>query len=41
MLRTRSVKARHKILKAFIPDFKKRLPKGLAFTVDIDPYHMM
>jgi primosomal protein N' (replication factor Y) len=41
MLRTISVKTRHRILKSFIPAFRKKLPKGFTFTVDIDPYHLI
>jgi primosomal protein N' (replication factor Y) len=41
MLRTSSVQGRLRILKSFAGPFRRKLPKELILTVDVDPYHMM
>jgi primosomal protein N' (replication factor Y) len=41
MVRTSSVRNRHKILKNFLSVFLRRTPKTLIFTLDVDPYHLM
>jgi primosomal protein N' (replication factor Y) len=40
-LRCSTVRIRHKILTSFLPPFRKKLPKTVILTVDIDPYQLM
>ncbi|MDR2354308.1 MAG: primosomal protein N', partial [Deltaproteobacteria bacterium] len=41
MFRSQTVQDRHRVLRAFLPDFRKSLKKTVIFTVDIDPYHLI
>jgi primosomal protein N' (replication factor Y) len=41
MLRADTARARGEILRAFIPLCRKGLPKSVAFSLDVDPYHLM
>jgi primosomal protein N' (replication factor Y) len=41
MLRAGTSAARGEVLAAFAPLCRKRLPKTVAFSVDVDPYHLL
>jgi primosomal protein N' (replication factor Y) len=41
MVVAKSVSVRHALLRAFLPEFRKKLKKTVKFVVDVDPYHLM
>jgi primosomal protein N' (replication factor Y) len=41
MLRSVTAKERHRTLKAWLPAARKIIPKEVAFSVDVDPYHLL
>jgi primosomal protein N' (replication factor Y) len=41
MLRSRTASERHRILRAWIPEARKRLPADVIMTVDVDPYNLL
>jgi primosomal protein N' (replication factor Y) len=41
MLRSKTVRERHRILAAWAPAVRRTLPKVIAMTVDVDPYNLL
>jgi primosomal protein N' (replication factor Y) len=41
MLRSTTAEDRHRLLRAWLPVFRKSLPKDVIITVDVDPYHLL
>jgi primosomal protein N' (replication factor Y) len=41
MLRSVTAQDRHRILRAWLPELRKHLPKDLTLSVDVDPYSLL
>ncbi|MDR1309657.1 MAG: primosomal protein N' [Deltaproteobacteria bacterium] len=41
MLRAAKAEDRHALLRAWLPEVRRRLPAGIAMTVDVDPYNLL